>query len=368
MAHEENLKSKRSGALDLFRFLAVLVVFLAHYTDTFNFIYNIVPANLKWSPVSRYGSCALLIFFMISGYVVTMTSVKRNLKDFLTARLSRIYPLFWVSCIIAFALPRLIHDHTYLTYSTVKQLLFNMTMMPQVFRYEMINPVYYTLLIELVFYFFIAFIILFKLWDKILIVLSVILAYCLAYSQDITASLHIFIPPFLAGMLFYFIKIKYKTVWKLYALLAVNYFCTLTSGRFLVLTLGQYYKNPDALNVWTMTIIITCIYGLLYLITIARPVIKDSKFTRVLGEIAYPFYLFHVYFLFWYWYFSKTVQPDVLLLAILAVVLLVSWGVNVWVEKPLSKLTSHILYLITGLFGKSKNEKEYLPRNEPPPL
>jgi len=243
-----------------------------------------------------------------------------------------------------------------------------MTMMPQVFKYEMINPVYYTLLIELVFYFFIAFIILFKLWDKILIVLSVILAYCLAYSQDITASLHIFIPPFLAGMLFYFIKIKYKTVWKLYALLAVNYFCTLTSGRFLVLTLSQYYKNPDALNVWTMTIIITCIYGLLYLITIARPVIKDSKFTRVLGEIAYPFYLFHVYFLFWYWYFSKTMQPDVLLLAILAVVLLVSWGVNVWIEKPLSKLTSHILYLITGLFDKSKNEKEYLPRNEPPPL
>jgi peptidoglycan/LPS O-acetylase OafA/YrhL len=232
----------------------------------------------------------------------------------------------------------------------------------------MINPAFHTLLTELGFYFFIAFIILFKLWDKILAVFVVILGYCLAYSQDISLSLHIFIPPFIAGMLFYFIKIKYKKSWMLYTLLAVNYFCTLTTGRVLVAMLNDYYKNPHALSVWTMSAIITFIYVLFYFTTIVKPVIKDSKLTRTLGEIAYPFYLFHLYFLFWYWYFSKTVQPDLLVLAILAVVLVVSWGINVWVEKPLSRLASHILYLVTGLFGKSKHERQYLPGDEPPPL
>lgn len=243
-----------------------------------------------------------------------------------------------------------------------------MTMMPQVFGYQMINPAFHTLFTELVFYFFIAFIILFKLWDKILIVLAVILGYCLAHSLDLRPSLHIFIPPLIAGMLFYFIKIKYRNLWALYALLAINYFCTITTGRVLVNILNDYYKNPHALSVRTMTAIITAIYIIFYLFIIVKPIIKDSKLTRKLGEIAYPFYLFHLYFLFWYWYFSKTVQPDLLVLAILMVILLVSWGMNVWVEKPMSRIASHTLYLVTGLFGKSKNEKQYLPGEEPPPL
>ena len=368
MADKIISKPHRSGALDLFRFLAVVVVFFAHYTDTFNYVYKIVPASLKWAPITHYATSVLLIFFMISGYVVTMTSMKRNLKDFLIARLSRLYPLFWISCIVAFTLPRIIHHNTYLTYSTLKQLLANMTMMPQVFRYEMINPAFHTLLTELGFYFFIAIIILFKLWDKILIVFVVVLAYCVAYSQDTSLSLHIFIPPFIAGMLFYFIKIKYKTSWMLYVLLAVNYFCTLTTGRFLVIILNDYYKNPHGLSVLTMNVIITVIYVLFYVIVIVKPVIKDRKLTRTLGEIAYPFYLFHLYFLYWYWYFGKTVQPDLLILVILAVILALSWAINVWMEKPLSRLASHILYLITGLFGRSKHERQYLPGDEPPPL
>jgi len=369
MANKVISKPHRSGALDLFRFLAVLVVFFAHYTDTFNYVYKIVPANLKWAPITHYATCVLLLFFMISGYVVTMTSMKRNLKDFLIARLSRLYPLFWISCIVAFTLPRIIHHNTYLTYSTLKQLLVNMTMMPQVFRYEMINPVFHTLLAELGFYIFIAFIILFKLWDKILVVIVVILAYCVAHIQDISISPHIFIPPFIAGMLFYFIKIKYKPSWMLYTLLAVNFFCSLTAGRVLAIMLSTYYyKNPNALNVWTTCAIITVIYLLFYFFVIVKPVIKDRKLTRTLGEIAYPFYLFHLYFLCWYWYFGKTVQPDLLILLILAVILALSWVINVWVEKPLSKLASHILYLITGLFGRSKHERQYLPGDEPPPL
>lgn len=243
-----------------------------------------------------------------------------------------------------------------------------MTMMPQVFKYEMINPAFHTLLTELCFYFFIAFIILFKLWDKILIVFALILAYCLACSQDLTISLHIFIPPFIAGMLFYFIKIKYKKAWMLYTLLAINYLCTLTTGRVLVIILDDYYKDPHALSIWTMSAIITFIYILFYFTVIVKPVIKDSKFTRTLGEIAYPFYLFHLYFLYLYWYFSKNIQPDLLVMTILGLILVISWAINIWVEKPLSRLASHILYLITGLFGKSKNERQYLPGDEPPPL
>jgi peptidoglycan/LPS O-acetylase OafA/YrhL len=368
MTHKTISKSERSGAIDLFRFLAVLFIFFSHYTDTYNYIYNIVPQNLKWSPISRYGSIALFVFFMVSGYVVTMTSMKRGIKDFSIARFSRIYPLFWVSCIVAFALPRLIHEHTYLMYSHFKVFVFNMTMMPQVFGSPMINPIFYTLLIELVFYFFIAFIILFKLWDKVLIVITLLLVYCLIHCCDKTISAGALILPFMAGMLWYFIKINHNALWKLYGLLFINYCCIIASSIPLIQNPGKLFKDPNPLNMWVVFVIITAIYIVFYLIILKKAIIKDTYLTRVLGEIAYPFYLFHIYFLFLYWYFRETIQADLLLLSVLMVVLAVSRLLNVWVEKPLSKWVSHLLYIITGFFSKKKNQRNYLPEQEPPPL
>lgn len=349
MARTARPSTQRSGALDLFRFFAVLIIFLAHYTDTFNFRYHIVPENLKWSPVSHYcGIAAILIFFMVSGYVVTMTSMKRNIKDFLIIRLTRIYPLFWISCIVGYLLPRLIHDHTYLMHFSLKTLLANMTMAPMLFGQEWANPVYYTLLVEMLFYYFIGFIILFKAWTKSLLIIAFLLAYCLLANLDATAAFHVIIPPFIGGMLFYFIRIKYADRWKLYTLLGVNYICSILDCRYLVYNLGDYYNNPQAVNLLTMSVITTAIYLVLYLVTINKIKIKSSPFTLLLGEIAYPFYLFHLYFLCVYWYFRNTIQADLLLLGILLVILTASRLINVLIEKPISKLANHLLRFITG--------------------
>jgi peptidoglycan/LPS O-acetylase OafA/YrhL len=368
MTNKVTSKSERSGAVDLFRFLAVLFVFFSHYTDTYNYIYNIVPQNLKWSPISRYGSIALFVFFMVSGYVITMTSMKRGIKDFLIARFSRIYPLFWVSCIVAFALPRLIHEHTYLMYSHFKVFVFNMTMMPQAFGYPMINPIFYTLLIELVFYFFVAFIILFKLWNKVLIVITLLLVYCVIHCCDKTISASVLILPFMAGMLWYFIKINHKALWKLYGLLFINYCCIIASSIPLIQNPGKLFKDSNPLNMWVVFVVITAIYILFYLIVLKKAIINNTYLTRFLGEIAYPFYLFHIYFLFLYWYFRETIQPDILLLSVLILILTISWIINVWIEKPLSRLTSRILYAVTGFFSNEKSREIQISDQEPPAL
>ncbi|MGA0556460.1 acyltransferase family protein [Larkinella sp. VNQ87] len=345
--------SNRFGALDLLRFLAVLAVFFGHYTDTFNYVYRIVPANLKYTVVSRYAVAALLLFLMISGYVVTMTSIKRNLEEFSITRLSRIYPLFWISCFFAFVLPRVIPaNHSYLAQVSFKTFLFNLTMVPVLFGHPLINPVYHTLITELVFYTLIGIIIYFKLWNRILTVISIFLTICLASEIFTNESVYIFLLPFPAGMLFYLIRIKYAKSWKLYTLLAIDFILTLLKTKPLAEQLSSTYKEPNSHNMWIFSAIITVLFILFLLIILNKITIRGNSFLQLLGDITYPFYLFHLYFLFFYWYFSKTVQADVLLFGILFIALLTSWFLNIFVEKPLSRLAAITLKKVTRLIKK----------------
>lgn len=350
--------SNRSGALDLLRFLAVVVVFFAHYTDTFNYVYHIVPENFKYIPVFKYGPTALLVFFTVSGYVVTMTSMKRNLKDFVITRLSRLYPLFWISCVAAFILPRLFYsNHSYLPDTSVKTFLYNLTMLPSAFGYQLINPVYHTLALEILFYIFIALIIVFKLWDKILIIIGIMLLLCIAnlFKQDV--PVYIIVNPFLAGMIFYLISIQYASKIKLFSLLAVNFFCSVSSSWYLAEQLDLAQKGEIVHHASVIISIITVIYLVFLLISIKVIRISGRPFFQLLGEIAYPFYLFHIYFLCFYWYFRNKVQADLLLFGILIIAIFTSWVINVLLEKPLSSLANRGLYYLTDLFRKEKISK-----------
>jgi len=358
MPEQTHSPSKRSGSLDLLRFFAVLFVFFGHYTDTFNDVYQIVPANLKYAFISRYATTALIMFFMVSGYVVTMTSVKRNLKDFLITRLSRIYPLFWVSCIVAFLLPKVIYTHSYLGNYPFKTFLVNLTMVPMAFGYPMINPVFHTLMTELAFYMLIAVIIVFKLWNRILVVISIMLALCIANILFLDLPAYIMVLPFLAGMLFYLIQVRPANAWRLYVLLAINFTCAIIGTKPLADQLDTYSKEPHSHHVWAFVLILIVIYAVFLLVALKKINIKGNRFYQFLGEIAYPFYLFHIYFLCFYWYFRDRVQADLLLYGILLVIILTSWALNVWIEKPLSKLASYTLTAITNYFHKKDINKK----------
>ncbi|SDJ56292.1 Peptidoglycan/LPS O-acetylase OafA/YrhL, contains acyltransferase and SGNH-hydrolase domains [Pedobacter sp. ok626] len=352
--------SQRSGALDLLRFLAVLIVFFSHYTDTFNYVYKIVPENLKYLPIFKYGSLALVAFFIVSGYVITMTSMKKSIKDFIVIRLSRIYPLFWVSCTVAFILPRAVNEHTFIAFSSFNTYLINMTMVPGLLGTPLINPVYHTLLLELLFYFFIAIIIVFKLWDRMLLIIGVLTVFCIVRGLDATAYSHIVIPPFAGGILFYYLKIKYGNPIYLRILLCLNFISSLMIGRTLERYLNGRVDDVQTINSWIAVTIIAAIYGIFYLIVTDRFKISSNRITVMLGEIAYPFYLFHVYFLIVYWYFRDSIQEDALLLSILALVICSSWLINQLVEKPLNKICSQLLYFLFNLFKRNKNSPEVL--------
>ena len=357
MAAASPPQSVRLHILDLLRFVAILLVVFGHYTDAFNRIYLIVPENLKLNEVFRYGHISLCILFMISGYGVTMSSVNKNLKEFLITRLSRIYPIFWVSCLAGFLLPHLTSLPTFMPHASLKGLLTNLSLMPFLFHEEYLNPVFWTLIIELIFYGFIALIIAFRLWKFITPLIAVILMVCIMNAKTgESAALARYMPFFIAGMLLYFIQVHYTKMWILYALLALSLFSSLRGMKFLAAELRPSYTEPHAYHtsvIWALVILM--FVGFLFII-LKKLNLPNHPVYRILGNCSYPLYLFHLYWLPLYWYFRDTVQAQVLLIGLIVSMILVSWMINVYVELPFARLVRKTLSsMLFFNFGR-KNE------------
>lgn len=344
-------KSNRQNEIDLLRIIAALTVFFFHYTDSFNYVFHIVPGNLFIGEFFRYGYMGVHLFFVISGYVVTMTAMKKSFTEFLISRAERLYPVFWLSCLIAAFLPRIFpYIHTFLSYPSLKAFIVNTTMIPSVFGVTMINPVFWSLLEEAHFYVIISIIIIFKLWNKILIVLICwLIIYVLLDSFGFARSdeqAGVIVPKnslyFIAGMLFYLLRAEFCSRWKLIAFLSVIFaLCIVKSFTFAKYgNLG--YKATDAFNVYGYILVNILIFLTFWLIANKKITIRSNRFLEKMGDLTYPFYLIHIYGLGLYWYLRDAVQGQVLLLILLLIILLVSFGINQYFEKPLLRLFKKI--------------------------
>lgn len=140
----------RIGEIDLLRFLAASSVVLYHLSFRG---YSSGDSLLGYSilmPYSIYGYLGVLLFFMISGFVILMTAEVSNIRSFIISRFVRLYPAFWSSCTITFIVIILIgapHFH-----ATISQFLVNMTMLGGFLNVAPIDGVYWTLFIEMRFY------------------------------------------------------------------------------------------------------------------------------------------------------------------------------------------------------------------------
>lgn len=100
--------SKRLASIDVLRGLAAILVVLQHSVEHYdNTLIHYVHQN-----VINFGQIGVLVFFMISGYVIPYSQAGsgRDLKSFWLARVFRIYPLYifviLVNLFITFALFR----------------------------------------------------------------------------------------------------------------------------------------------------------------------------------------------------------------------------------------------------------------------
>lgn len=157
-------RAHRFEYLDILRLLCATAVMIFHYLVISPFT-KLTPSELLTAPhLLVYGQLGVEIFFMISGFVITLSSHGRTVRQFLWARFLRLYPAYWLCCIItAFLIVMIGTGDRSLWKPDWAGFLVNMTMMSGFVRIPYVDLVYWSLKPELQFYAMVAFCLFFRI-------------------------------------------------------------------------------------------------------------------------------------------------------------------------------------------------------------
>jgi len=323
------IKKLRFHELDIMRFLAAMAVLLYHYTFYAHRLIG-TPA-FGADKILRYGYLGVDAFFMISGYVVLMSSMHKTPKYFFISRLIRLYPAYWVSCLLTFgilyfgkvSLPGL-------PVLTFKLLAYNLTMLQGFVGKPHLNPVFWTLTYEIGFYFIIILLSAFKLWKHLLLVISGWLIYTLIMGMTGNNNVltYFLIPKysccFIAGMLFYLLRVNYTAQWKIYLLLAVCFLLNLKSAYAIMVIMNDFYHDGYAFKSYAVILVVTVFY--IFFLLSAWGKLDSARLKNIakLGVLTYPLYLIHAFGIVAFIVWGSQINKYVLLLGVTTTALLIA--------------------------------------------
>lgn len=145
----------RVQALDLLRLAAVLGVVLFHYGFRGPTAQGVTLVALpELAPLARYGFLGVSIFFVISGFVIAYSAEGRTATGFAIARVARIYPGF-AFCMTLTFLMTLAFGAPYFE-TSLAQWAANLAVAAPALRQPYMDSAYWSIVYEIIFYFWIA--------------------------------------------------------------------------------------------------------------------------------------------------------------------------------------------------------------------
>ena len=141
-----SVQTPRNIYLDYLRGLSALLVMLFHYTTRYDMLYG--HAGDYPLMISR-GSFAVLMFFLLSGYLTFKGLPKYAPKPFIRNRFFRLYPTYWLCLIITWGV--IMAFMPSLSVSG-KDFLLNFTMLQMYLGAAFVDGAYWTLACEVLFY------------------------------------------------------------------------------------------------------------------------------------------------------------------------------------------------------------------------
>ncbi|MCD0462616.1 acyltransferase family protein [Roseiconus lacunae] len=283
---------RRIVELDALRALAAISLMLFHLTHVYSVKYGYTTSlGFEWP----YGAYGTQMFFILSGFVNSMSLLRRGRPvDFVAARLIRIVPMFLIVIVANVWITSLapLNEHPV----SATQLAANLTLLPMLFGQDFVDPVMWTLQVEMLFYF--TLVMLYRIgglkryfigWGSLLM-----LSYLVCPALDSVAEQasgtawyaianslrHLLLldhaPLFAMGFLLYMIKTKTGSLWKnaLGILVAAFVFHSIDHGK----------HNPVA-TVLILGLVTACAYA-------KMPVLR-LKPLLFISTISYALYLCH---------------------------------------------------------------------------
>lgn len=333
--------SSRIVEIDSLRGLAALAVVVCH----------LLFMRKEFQDFEVLGFWGVALFFIISGYVISMTVRNRpSVGKFLLNRFSRLYPAYWFSVIMVSAI-WFITNHGKVDYGHIAA---NFTMLQNWMNIPDLDGVYWTLKIELCFYFLIVILLAIKQIDQIekwggffLVICMLLQIYFRWFTQPSEKDTIIHLFPlisdfsyFYAGILFYKIMEQSKlTPYRIFSLLACFAY-----GIYAIQDFGNVHLDKSPLYVYIL-LAISC-YAIFFLLQFGKIGWIQNKAFVFLGGISYSLYITHFYISFCFllpnlekhgvhWIVSRIIT--------IAIIFPLAYYVHIWVEIPLMKKLRHLM-------------------------
>ncbi|MCS0604710.1 acyltransferase [Streptomyces sp. LP11] len=335
----------RLSALDGLRLLAALMVCLYHYTGRGG------PVSASWhqnpaqvfptlSHIAVYGCLGVQFFFVISGFVICMSSWGRSLGDFFRSRVARLYPAYWVALVLvtaaAVVLPAVVHP------VRPDEFLVNLTMLQQPMGADRVLGVCWTLWVEVRFYVLFALLVVVRgvTYRRVVLFCSVwTLAAVLCRTSGSALVDQIVMPeyaPFFIGGLALYLIHRFGgdlLLWGIVAMSVVLGQSNATRGLWHAAAPGVPHRDP-----WVVLAIVALAFGAVAVVALGWTRRADWRWLVTAGALTYPFYLVHEHL---GWFVIRVLHrglglPAYPTLAVTVLgMLLLAWLIHRLVEKPL---------------------------------
>lgn len=328
--------NKRLSELDALRGIAALAVVLFHFTFGYdNGFHAISPGKFYFT----YGYLGVNLFFMISGFVIFMTLEKtKNTADFAISRFSRLYPAYWTAIILTILLTTVLAAPIEKGIFSTKQVLVNFTMLQYFFKVKDVDGSYWTLAVELTFYFLMWIIFKIKKLNYVewfclawLIAAVVVTAFNVPLKKYLNVIfIFSYAPLFVAGVLFYRLKKRGEGIF-----LHVLIFISLLSELYMVYAVKSVITSTYNSSIIPYVAIII-FYITFYLFVYHRLTFLSTRVLLFLGGISYSLYLIHetIGYGIIYW-LKQVLDYQVFYIPItISIVVTLAYFINIYVEKP----------------------------------
>ncbi|HEX2548416.1 MAG TPA: acyltransferase [Gammaproteobacteria bacterium] len=325
----------RYGWLDCLRAIAVLLVIFQHYFYDRFFINDSPSPFVEYFRIINFGKVGVVIFFFVSGFIIPRSLFSEShspIKTFAISRFFRLYPAYWLSVIFAASLSSQLGT---------KNFFINLTMLQQFVGSPNLIGVYWTLQIELIFYFICAVLFYFQQLQQpqtarkmffSLLFIALMFAIARGFSgHAIPVALPLCLAVMFLGTIFYWCSEKNQLSFPKFLIYTV--FLTI----FLIpISFFAYRKDTGFGECWYGYIMSYTIGVVMTIALSTRYKIQSSHFMFI-GRISYSIYLFHSIFKI---SFFQSAWLNAL--SSLVVTALFSTLCYYLIEKPGQKLGAHL--------------------------
>jgi len=337
----------RFYVLDIIRFLAAFVVVLYHYTarqDSYAF-----PVL---STITKYGYLGVPLFFIISGFVISLSAHSRTAVEFAISRFVRLYPAFWVGVTLTAIVTTLYGGHV-----DIYQYATNLTMLNDYIGYPNIDVVYWTLQAELKFYACVFCLLLLGVFNKFRIWLGIWLIATISYLfTEQPFFMGWFISPyysslFIAGVAYYLLY-REGGNWFNISVLVLS---LAVSSMYTYEQAADFMAMPDSSSRVTAVIVVWGFYLLFLMLALGKLIIKKSNIMYILGGLTYPLYLIHSKA-------GKTIidqykpylAEEILVILVIVIMLAASFLIHFYLERRFSTPLKSFLLKNASKFTSTK--------------